>query len=98
MLQEFVGESGGWLEGDVIKTVDKERLLVSEAMTKSAKGSAGDMTVSYSSAKRYPESGMIKYVIIEGLEVKNAAGKTAASMPGDEKTLLIRVLSGGEGA
>ncbi len=94
MLQEYVKESElGWLETSV-KSGD-ERPLVSNAMMKSIKGSTNDMTVTYSTAEVKDDNGEV-YVIITGLEVKSATGATAAKMPGGEKVLLIRVLTGGE--
>ena len=96
MLQEFAGESAAWLEG--IQTGNK-RPLVSAAMTK---GISKDLTVSYTGAARIPSdtAKKVEYVKITGLEVKSG-DLTMAKMPdgdGGEKVLLIRVLTGGEGA
>ena len=96
MLQEFAGESAAWLEG--IQTGNK-RPLVSAVM---AKGIKNEMTASYTGAQciRNSENNTIEYVKITGLEVKSG-DLTMAKMPdgeGGEKVLLIRVLTGGEGA
>ena len=67
-----------------------------------AKGIKNEMTASYTGAQciRNSENNTIEYVKITGLEVKSG-DLTMAKMPdgeGGEKVLLIRVLTGGEGA
>ena len=102
ILEEYAGDDGNspdWLEGDKIKP-PKISVLPSKALTKSL---AGEMKVTYSGVARVPETGKVEYVKITGLEVKSAADKVAAKMPdsedgADKEVLLIRVLSGGDGA
>ena len=103
MLQEYAGEIPDWIEekdpaGNPFPRGDK-RPLVSDAMTK---GISKDLTVSYTGAARFPSdtAKKVEYVKITGLEVKRGTD-TVAKMPdddGSEKVLLIRVLTGGEGA
>lgn len=101
-MQEYVKDDSnpGWLADKDEETYGAEKLLPSEALTKSL---AGEMKVTYSGIARVPETGKVEYVKITGLEVKSAEDKVAAKMPdsedgADKEVLLIRVLSGGEGA
>ena len=100
MLEEYTGDDSAsdWL-ADKVK-YGEGKILPSEALTKSL---AGEMKVTYSGVARVPETGKVEYVKITGLEVQNAEDKVAAKMPdsedgADKEVLLIRVLSGGEGA
>ena len=100
-MQEYVKDDSApdWLADK--KEYGEGKILPSEALTKSL---AGEMKVTYSAAAEVKdENGRVEYVKITGLEVKSAEDKVAAKMPDsesgpDKEVLLIRVLSGGEGA